>query len=34
MQEEMVARAIDLLIVAAMFAGQAAIALGAMPLPV
>lgn len=34
MQEEMVARAIDLLIVAALFAGHAAIALGAVPLPV
>lgn len=32
MQDEMVARAIDLLLVAALFAGQAAIALGAMPL--
>jgi hypothetical protein len=33
MQEEMVGRAIDLLLVAALFAGQAAIALGALPLP-
>jgi hypothetical protein len=31
MQEEMMARAIDLLLVAALFAGHAAIALGAMP---
>lgn len=34
MQEEMMARAIDLLLVAALFAGQAAIALGAVPSPV
>jgi hypothetical protein len=34
MQREMAARAIDLLLVAALFAGQAAIALGALPLPV
>lgn len=34
MQDERVARAIDLLLVAALFAGQAAIALGAVPLPV
>ena len=33
MQEELLARAIDLLLVAALFAGQAAIALGALPLP-
>ena len=33
MQQERVARAIDLLLVAALFAGQAAIALGAVPLP-
>ncbi len=33
MQEERVARAIDLLLVAALFATQAAIALGAVPLP-
>lgn len=31
MQDETVARAIDLLIVAALFAGHAAIALGALP---
>jgi len=34
MQDGMVARAIDVLLVAALFAGQAAIALGAVPLPV
>jgi hypothetical protein len=34
MQQERVARAIDLLLVAALFAGQAAIAVGAVPLPV
>ncbi len=34
MREEMVARAIDLLLVAALFAGQAAIAIGEVPLPV
>jgi hypothetical protein len=33
MQGEMVARAIDILLVAALFACQAALALGAMPLP-
>jgi hypothetical protein len=33
MQGETVARAIDLLLVAALFAGQAALALGAMPMP-
>jgi hypothetical protein len=33
MQDEMMARAIDLLIAAALFAGQAAIALGAVALP-
>lgn len=34
MHGEMVARAIDLLLVAALFAAQAAIALGAVPSPV
>lgn len=34
MQGEKVARAIDALLVAALFASQAAIALGAVPLPV
>lgn len=34
MQQERVARTIDFLLVAALFAGQAAIALGALPLPV
>ena len=34
MQQEMVARAVDLLLVAALFAGQAALALGAVPFPV
>lgn len=34
MQGETVARGIDLLLVAALFAVQAAIALGAVPLPV
>ena len=33
MHEELLARAIDLLLVAALFTGQAAIALGALPLP-
>jgi hypothetical protein len=34
MQENILARAIDWLIVAALFAGQAALALGAAPSPV
>jgi hypothetical protein len=34
MQGEMGARAIDLLLAAALFAAQAALALGAVPLPV
>lgn len=34
MQHETMARAIDFLLVAVLFAGQAAIALGAVPLPV
>ena len=34
MHGETVARAIDFLLVAALFAGQAALALGAVPLPV
>lgn len=34
MQGEMMARAIDVLLVAALFTVQAAIALGAVPLPV
>lgn len=33
MHEDMAARAIDILIVFALFAGQAAIALGGLPLP-
>ena len=33
MQGERVERAIDLLLVAALFAGQAAVALGAVPFP-
>jgi hypothetical protein len=33
MREEMMGRAIDVLIVAALFAGQAMIALGIVPLP-
>jgi hypothetical protein len=33
MQQEMAARAIDLLLLAALFAGHAAIAMGAVPLP-
>lgn len=34
MQDDLLARAIDLLLVAALFAGHAAIALGAVTLPV
>lgn len=34
MQGEVVARAIDVLLVAVLFAGQAALALGAVPLPI
>jgi hypothetical protein len=33
MQDDMIARAIDLLLVAALFTGQALIALGTLPLP-